>query len=489
MMRYESTRKNYRKVASSEAVQLGMVPTGGLFVPEELPELSEKELEGMLDESYQERAFRILRKFLTDFPIETLREIVLNSYGQNFDSEEIAPIAKLDKEVYLLELWHGPTAAFKDLALQFMPRLLSKAIDRETVILVATSGDTGKAALEGFKDVEGTKIIVFYPKDGVSKMQELQMVTTGGGNTAVVALEGNFDDCQNGVKEIFSDQEFKKQFDQAFSSANSINWGRLAPQIVYWFSAYSDLCNEGEIDFGEKIDIIVPTGNFGNILSSYYAYRMGLPVDNFVCASNENNILTDFLRTGVYDTSREFKKTISPAMDILISSNLERFLFHVSNGSAEKIRGWYEDLDERGKFVVDKRVKEKINGFFYGEYATQRETLETISDTFEEYDYLLDPHTAVGVKCYYKYREKLDNNKKALVASTANPFKFAPAVLRALTGEEHEKDVFETLERLKEITGLEIHRGLKDLKNKSIEHCYTSTKSGIRETIREVLSK
>lgn len=488
MMRYQSTRKNYEKVKSSEAIQLGMVPSGGLFVPEDFPRLSEEEVRAMEDESYQEIAYRVLSKFLTDFSEDVLRDVISNSYSGNFDSEEIVPLTRLGDDLNLLELWHGPTAAFKDLALQFMPRLLTRTMEREMVILVATSGDTGKAALEGFKDVEGTTIVVFYPKEGVSELQKLQMVTTGGDNTSVVALEGDFDDCQSGVKEIFGDNDFKSQFSQAFSSANSINWGRLVPQIVYWFSAYSNLMEEGEIKFGDKIDIVVPTGNFGNILSSYYAHKIGLPVENFVCASNENNVLTDFIRTGVYDANRELKKTISPAMDILISSNLERFVFDITGGDAAKVREWYGELAESGKFTIDEGTKGELDGFFYGEYATEGETLETISKVFDKHEYPLDPHTAVGVSCYYKYRKRAGSERSALIASTANPFKFAPSVVNALTGEK-EEGAFENLRKLKKITGWPVHRGLRNLKDMEIRHDITSTREDIRETIKEILSK
>ncbi len=403
-------------------------------------------------------------------------------------SKRIVPVKEIDEELHLLELWHGPTAAFKDLPLQFMSRLLSKAMDKETAVLVATSGDTGKAALEGFKNVEGTYIIVFYPKDGVSKIQKLQMVTTGGNNTAVIALKGDFDDCQNGVKDIFSDREFKSRFDQEFSSANSINWGRLAPQIIYWFHAYSSLLRKNRIQRGEKVDIVVPTGNFGDILSAYYASKMGLPVGKFVCASNDNNVLTDFFRTGTYNADRQLKKTISPAMDILISSNLERFLFDITGKQSGKIREWYSKLDKKEKFTVDRKTKQKMDEIFHGEYATEEETLHTIGKYYEEHDYPLDPHTAVGVKCYEKYREKQSDEKVTLLASTANPFKFSTAVLKGITGQKTFEDKFENIERLRKKTGWPVHRGLKGLQKKEIKHDYCS-RNKIRKKISEILKK
>lgn len=488
-MRYESTRGNYGKVSPSEAVQLGMVPEGGLFVPEKIPEFSEEELYDMTEEGYQEIAYRILSQYLTDLSEKGLREVISSSYYENFDVEEVAPTVKLRNDQYLLELWHGPTAAFKDIPLQFLPRLLSVGMERETAVLVATSGDTGKAALEGFKDVDGTRIIVFYPDGGVSRLQELQMVTTGGDNTAVVALEGNFDDCQSGVKEVFADEEFKGEFSYAFSSANSINWGRLVPQIVYWFSAYLSLLSAGEIGPSEEVDIVVPTGNFGNILSAYYASRMGLPVGKLVCASNENKVLTDFFRSGIYDTDREFRSTISPAMDILISSNLERFLFHVTDRDPRRVRSWYTALDKNGKFEVDERIREKMGRIFHGEFATQEETLETISRIYEENDYPLDPHTAVGVRCFEKYRERTGSERPTLLASTANPFKFSPAVMEALSDGGFDGDEFEALEKLKEETGWPIHQGLRGLKEAEIKHDYTCPRDGIRNIIQKILSE
>ena len=496
-MKYISTRGNYQAVKSAEAIQLGMVPTGGLFVPQEVPQLEQDEIYDWQESSYQEIAQQVLSKFLTDYSREELEKLVNQAYNEdNFAKSEIAPLVNLEDEEYILELWHGPTAAFKDMALQLMPHLLQAAIDKvdldeDVVILVATSGDTGKAALEGFKNLEGIDIIVFYPEDGVSKIQEYQMITTEGDNTAVVAVEGNFDDCQSTVKEVFGDQEFKellKQSGYRFSSANSINWGRLVPQIIYYFAAYAYLLKDNKIEPGEEINISVPTGNFGNILAGYYAHSMGLPVNKFICASNDNKVLTDFLSTGVYDINREFKKTISPSMDILISSNLERFLFEMTDHDAEKINEWYQQLQAEGKFEIDDETKDKINNLFVGDYATEAETKETIKEVYETDDYLLDPHTAVGVKSYRKVVDELSDEKIAIIDSTANPYKFSRAVLEALTGEKREeKDDFAVLEELQELTEQEVHRALQGLDERKIRHQRNCTSSDIKDEIKDIL--
>mgnify|MGYP006285750785 FL=1 len=497
-MKYISTRGNYEEVKSAEAIQLGMVPTGGLFVPQKVPQLEQDEIFAWQDKSYQEIAQKVLSKFLTDYSQEELEELVNAAYnGENFAESEIAPLVNLEDEQYILELWHGPTAAFKDMALQLMPYLLQAAIDKvnleeDVVILVATSGDTGKAALEGFKNLAGIDIIVFYPQDGVSKIQEYQMITTEGDNTAVVAVEGNFDDCQSTVKKVFGDQGFKellKQSGYRFSSANSINWGRLVPQIIYYFAAYAYLLRDNKIEPGEEINISVPTGNFGNILAGYYAHSMGLPVNKFVCASNDNKVLTDFLATGEYDINREFKKTISPSMDILISSNLERFLFEMTDHDADKINEWYQQLQQEGKFEVDEETKEKINDLFVGDYATEAETKATIKEVYENNDYLLDPHTAVGVKSYQKVLAELSEEKIAVIDSTANPYKFSRAVLEALTGETREdKDDFAVLEELEELSGQEVHRALKGLDEREILHQRNCTSSDIKDEIKDILN-
>lgn len=497
-MDYISTRGNYKPVSVAEAIQLGMVPDGGLFVPETIPQLSEKEICQMQEKSYQEIAIQVLNKYLTDFNENELVDIINSAYNdKTFNHDNIAPVIKLDNGFYILELWHGPTAAFKDMALQLMPYLLVKSIEKlnikkKIVILVATSGDTGKAALEGFKDISGIQIIVFYPDEGVSMIQERQMLTTDGNNTSVVAVKGNFDDCQNSVKEVFADKDFNNKLKDAgyqFSSANSINWGRLVPQIIYYFAAYIDLLEAGEINCGDKINIVVPTGNFGNILAGYYAYRMGLPVNKFLCASNDNKILTDFLETGIYDINRDFKKTISPSMDILISSNLERFLFEITDHDHEKINQWYEDLSNKGRFEIDKLTRKKIKQVFSGEFATGEETKTTIKNIFDDYQYTLDPHTAVGVNAFYKYEENSEGDIEypSIIDATASPFKFGRAVLDALQQDISEKDGFQVLDILKKLTDEEIHRGLKNLDKKEIKHQSKCTTNEIREKIKDIL--
>ena len=496
-MKYISTRGNYKEVSSARAIQLGMVPPGGLFVPREVPQFSREEIYKLQEDSYQEIAYKVLAKYLTDYTEEELKEAISLAYnGENFAVSEIASLVKLQKGEYILELWHGPTAAFKDMALQLMPQLLTKAVEKlgvekEIVILVATSGDTGKAALEGFKDVVGTEIIVFYPKEGVSEIQKQQMVTTGGENTAVVAIEGNFDDCQSEVKQIFSDQEFREELDQSgykFSSANSINWGRLVPQIIYYLATYSRLLSREEIKEGEKINITVPTGNFGNILAAYYATKMGLPANKLVCASNENKVLTDFLSTGVYDINREFKKTISPSMDILISSNLERFLFEITDHDAKKINKWYKELNEKGKFEVDKETKDKIRSLFAGYYADETDCLNTINKTYKNYEYVLDPHTAVGVNCYQQYKKEREETRPVVIASTASPYKFSPAVLKALLDADTASgDEFRIIEALEEKTGWDVHPALEGLKEGERKHNLQARRGEIKERIEEIL--
>ncbi|MGM0471414.1 MAG: threonine synthase [Bacillota bacterium] len=498
-MKYISTRDNYEPVSAAEAIKLGMVPTGGLFVPEEIPQFSTTEIYQMVDSSYQEIAQKVLSKYLTDYSTAEIKEAISKAYSDNnFDEAEITPLYKLSDQSHILELWHGPTAAFKDLALQIMPYLLSQAVEKlalkqDILILVATSGDTGKAALEGFKDVERIKIVVFYPDEGVSKIQERQMRTTGGENTEVVAVEGNFDDCQNSVKDIFGDQEFKQVVSEAgyqFSSANSINWGRLVPQIVYYFVAYSQLLDQGEIKRGDKINITVPTGNFGNILAAYYAYRMGLPVNKFICASNDNKVLTDFLQTGTYDKKREFKKTISPSMDILISSNLERFLFEVTNHNANKVNSWYQQLAESGSFSVDQETHKRISELFVGRFATEEETKETIGEVYEANDYLIDTHTAVAVNSYQQYVADSADKTVTVIDSTANPYKFAATVLEAIDSleEVNKLDEFEILDKLAAKSDTEIHTGLNNLDQEQIQHDYHCQVDEIRVLLKELIT-
>ncbi|MFP4016952.1 MAG: threonine synthase [Halanaerobiales bacterium] len=495
-MKYISTRGNFKKVEAAEAIRTGMVPSGGLFVPESIPGLTIEEISKFQDRTYQEIALEVLELFLTDYSIDELKESIEAAYNRDsFPVEEVAPLVKLNDSFYILELWHGPTAAFKDMALQLMPRLLQQAVkkletDKKIVILVATSGDTGKAALEGFKDLEGIEIIVFYPAEGVSKIQEVQMTTTGGENTHVVAVEGNFDDCQTAVKSVFADEEFNKLFNEncyQFSSANSINWGRLVPQIVYYFSTYAYLLKNQAIEAGEKINISVPTGNFGNILAAYYAYRMGLPVNRFICASNDNKVLTDFLNTGIYDANRDFKRTISPSMDILISSNLERFLFEITEHDSDKINSWYQDLKESGKFQIDKDTLGIIQAIFTGDFSTEKEAERIITGVYKGYNYVIDPHTAVGIGVAVKYLKDNDDNTLTVVDSTANPYKFSEAVLESITNKADKENEYQNLIKLHEITGLEIHRALKNLDQKEVRHKRICNSDKIREEILDVL--
>jgi len=490
-MKYISTRGNYEKVNSAKAITLGMVPNGGLFIPESIPKLNTEEMDKMINTSYQEITANIFNKFLTDFTNDEIEEVIKKAYNNvNFDDEDLTPIKKLNDNLYIMELWHGPTAAFKDMALQMLPHLLIKSKEKlnakeETVILVATSGDTGKAALEGFKNIEGIKIIVFYPEEGVSEVQKLQMNTTNGNNTYVVALKGNFDDCQTGVKNIFSDNEFKAKLDAEnikLSSANSINWGRLLPQIVYYFKAYFDLVKKGEIKKGEKINFSVPTGNFGNILAGYYAKRMGLPVNKFICASNENKILTDFFETGIYDTKREFHKTMSPSMDILISSNLERFLFEMTDKNSEKLNGWYDKLQKTGKFQIDEESLKKMKEIIIAGFCDEKETLKTINETYNKYNYVLDTHTSVAVKVANDL--KLG---KIIVNSTASPYKFSTNVLKGLG--EKMQDEMKAVERISEISKTEIHRAVEGIDKKEIIHKRKTTQNEMKKVVLEILGK
>ena len=496
MMKYISTRGNFQRVSSAEAIRLGMVPEGGLFVPEKIPEMTLNEILALKDYDYPDLAVEILKKYLTDFSEAELRECVDKAYNkENFSVSDIAPLKKLEDDTYVLELWHGPTAAFKDMALQLMPHLLSMAIekgniDREVVILVATSGDTGKAALEGFKDVDGVRIIVFYPQNGVSQIQKAQMVTTGGENTEVVAVNGNFDDCQNAVKSVFGDSEFNEYINKngyRFSSANSINWGRLVPQIVYYFKAYLDLVNEDEIDKGQKTNFVVPTGNFGDILAGYYAYRMGLPVEKLVCASNVNKVLTDIIKTGEYDLDREFKKTISPSMDILISSNLERFLFSITGQNHRIIKKWYKALHRKGKFKIDTFTHNNLTDVISGEYADEEDTKFAINFIFEEYDYLIDPHTAVGVCANKDHDGNVPERWTSVLLSTASPFKFGRAVLSSILERKVDGDDFEIVKQLENVAGTKIHRALKNLEESPVKHKTTCGTDEIKSVIKNLL--
>ena len=471
MMYYRSTRNAELRLKSAEVIKKGLSEDGGLFVPCEIPALSPRDMERLVDMSYIDRAKLVLRKFLTDFTASQLSYCTEGAYGDGkFSSEAVAPVVKLGDNRYILELWHGPTCAFKDMALQILPYFMTTAMkktgeDKTIVILVATSGDTGKAALEGFKDVDGTKIIVFYPGDGVSDMQKLQMMTQEGGNVFVSGIEGNFDDAQNGVKKIFTDRDAAEELSEngyVLSSANSINWGRLVPQIVYYVSAYSDMVKTGEIQAGELVNVCVPTGNFGNILAAYYAKKMGLPIGKLICASNRNNVLTDFIRTGEYNRNREFYTSVSPSMDILISSNLERLLFDISGNDAACVRELMDDLKEQGSYRLSKEMHDKITEQFWGGYCDDYFTKERIYKTFEKTGYTLDTHTAVAVDVYEQYVTETGDQTKTIIASTASPFKFNETVLSAL-GEDSEADDFTLLTRLQEKSGMEIPASLKAL--------------------------
>ncbi len=471
-MNYISTRDLKQQVTAAQAIARGISAEGGLFVPETIPTLTDEDFANLCKMNYPQRASFVLGKFLGDFTAEEVDYCTKGAYVGTFDEDKPAPLHTLCDGTEILELWHGPTCAFKDLALQILPFLLTTSAKKvnggkKTVILVATSGDTGKAALEGFKDVPGTEIMVFYPSDGVSAMQKLQMDTQVGENVCVYAIKGNFDDAQSGVKKIFTDPDVAKKLEEnnmLFSSANSINWGRLAPQIVYYVSAYCDLLNRGEkLDNG--FNVAVPTGNFGNILAAYYAKKMGVPVGKLICASNANKVLTDFLATGVYDRNRSFFTTISPSMDILISSNLERMLFELSDRDASKTVEWQNALKNNGSYKVDAEVKAKLDDLFYGGYCDDAKTKETIKTVFDKFGYLCDTHTAVAVNVAEEYKEKTGDTRPMVIASTASPYKFANSVLSAL-GKNESDDEFDAVEQLKAVSGTVAPTPLAELKGK-----------------------
>ena len=468
-MLYTSTQNNNETVSAAQAIAQGISPEGGLFVPEKFPQYDGITFETLLSLDYRERAKKILGDYLSDFTAEEIADCVDKAYtAEKFGGDNPAPIVSVDHngaQLNIMELWHGPTCAFKDMALQILPHLLTKSLKKtadgkKAVILVATSGDTGKAALEGFKDVENTEIIVFYPSDGVSPMQKHQMNTTGGNNVGVCAIKGNFDDAQTGVKNIFTTDAVinaLKENGLMFSSANSINWGRLLPQIVYYISAYCDMVNAGKINLGDKINIVVPTGNFGNILAAYFANCMGMPVNKLICASNSNNVLTDFINTGEYNKNRDFITTVSPSMDILVSSNLERLLYVLSGRNDVKTKEYMTALKTNGKYTVSDDIKNVVESMFSGGFCSEDETLETIAALYNDAGYLCDTHTAVAVNVYEKYLEATGDNTPAVIASTASPYKFSRAVLSAVEGAEiTEEDEFAIVDTLKEKTSTEI---------------------------------
>ena len=482
-------------VTASQAILYGLAPDGGLYVPAMFPLLPPNKLVALADMTYQQRATAILKHYLEDFTIKEIDEAVAAAYNaEKFDDPVIAPVKRIDGNTHVLELFHGPTLAFKDMALQLLPHLTILAAqkngeNREVSILVATSGDTGKAALEGFKDVPGTSCTVFYPTDGVSDVQKLQMTTTGGSNTHVIALDGNFDDAQTGVKELFSSVTFGASVNvrgKLLSSANSINFGRLAPQIVYYFSAYADLVNQGAVKAGEPINFVVPTGNFGNILAAYYARSMGLPVNKLICASNRNNVLTDFFLTGVYDTRRQFFKTTSPSMDILISSNLERLLFECADRDGELISVWMKQLKESHSYCIGEQRQEWLNAVFAAGCADDMQCADEIRARFERDDYLMDTHTAVASRVLRQYREETGDETLTVIVSTASPYKFAADVLGAIQrrGEEtRHMDAFMAAEMLERLSGVPVPAQVRELHTLPVRHTARCQKNGMAQAV------
>ncbi len=489
-MRYVSTRGNLEKsYSAAEAIREGMVPGGGLFVPESFPKFTLDEINALKELNYQEVSMEVLKKYLSDYTEEEIRECVEGAYSdQNFSHQERTPVVKVEDGVYIMELWHGPTAAFKDMALQLMPRLFVKAREKtnavdDTLILVATSGDTGKAALEGFKNLKGIKVVVFYPEEGVSQVQKLQMITTEGDNLTVSALKGNFDDCQTGVKDIFSDEEFNSSLKGLeLSSANSINLGRLLPQVIYYFKAYAQMLRDNEINLGEKVDFCVPTGNFGNILAGYYAMEMGLPVGKLMCASNKNNVLTDFLQSGTYDKKRDFHKTMSPSMDILVSSNLERFLYHIL-GDADKVAEIYGRFNKEGVFSIEDHELKKIQEIMESGYTDEDMCIKTIKDVFENDKYIMDTHTAVAMNVALRKQTE----RKVVVLSTASIYKFPSSVLKSFG--KQGKTEFQEIDMLNEITGVELHSAVKGIDKLPILHKNCIEKDGMKEFLENLIKK
>ena len=489
---YKSTRNSELRMSASEAILKGLAPDGGLFVPEKLPvlDVSMEELKGL---SYQETAYAVMKQFLTDFTEEELKDCIARAYDAKFDTEEIAPLAKVDG-IYYLELFHGATIAFKDMALSILPHLMTVSakknhVENEIVILTATSGDTGKAALAGFADVKGTRIIVFYPKNGVSRVQELQMVTQKGGNVAVAAIHGNFDDAQNGVKAIFEDQEFAKELagkGYQFSSANSINIGRLVPQVAYYVYAYAKLLENEEIADGEEINVAVPTGNFGNILAAYYAKQMGVPIAKLICASNENKVLFDFFETGTYDKNREFVLTSSPSMDILISSNLERLIYLITGEDSDKTKELMAGLKNGGSYAVTDEMRTKLADFAAG-FASEEETAACIKCIFDKTGYVVDTHTAVAAHVCGQYRSRSEDTRKCVVASTASPYKFVKSVMTAIDGKYQSEDEFALLEELKRVSGVELPQAIRDILDAKALHTLECDADKMKELVRDLL--
>lgn len=489
---YKSTRGGESGISASSAILKGLAQDGGLFVPDRIPEL-DVPMEKLVEMNYQEVAYEVMSRFFTDFTEKELKECIARAYDEKFDTEEIVSLTKAEG-IYFLELFHGATIAFKDMALSILPHLLTAAakknhVENEIVILTATSGDTGKAAMAGFADVPGTRIIVFYPKDGVSPVQELQMTTQKGANTCVAAIRGNFDDAQTGVKKIFGDREFSRELNERgfqFSSANSINIGRLVPQIVYYVYAYASLVKNGEIRKDETVNVVVPTGNFGNILAAFYARRMGLPIGKLICASNENKVLSDFFHTGSYDRNRDFFLTSSPSMDILISSNLERLLYLISQESPEKTRACMEALQKYGRYEIDSQMREGLKDF-YGNYAGEEETEQTIRKIYKDTGYVIDTHTAVAAAVCEKYREESRDLSPVILASTASPYKFTRSVLHSIDPSFDGLSDFEQMDKLSEISNTAVPKAVEELKNAPVRHNTVCEVSEMKDVVRKML--
>lgn len=489
---YSSTRSKKSPVKASEAILKGLSEDGGLFVPEQIP-VFDKTLEELAEMTYGQVAYEVMKLYLTDFTEEELKNCISRAYDSKFDTDEIAPVTEAEG-AYYLELFHGATIAFKDMALSILPHLLTTAarknnVKNEIVILTATSGDTGKAALSGFADVEGTRIIVFYPKNGVSPIQEKQMITQKGSNTYVVGIHGNFDDAQTGVKKIFGDGELAAYMNEKgfqFSSANSINIGRLVPQIVYYVYAYTRLLKEERIKNGEKINVVVPTGNFGNILAAFYAKQMGLPIDRLICASNENKVLYDFFCSGTYDRNRDFVLTSSPSMDILISSNLERLIYRIAGNDPDKNKELMCALSEGGAYTITEEMKKQLSDF-YGNYASEEETAAKIHNLYEETGYVIDTHTAVASCVYDKYKEETKDNKPAVIASTASPYKFTRSVMNAIDHKYDSRGDFELVDLLSEISRVEIPGAIEEIRTAPVVHDHVCEKDEMKQVVMDFL--
>ena len=489
---YKSTRDDSVKVTASQAILKGLAPDGGLFVPESIPSF-DKSLEELSKMSYKEVAYEVMKLMLDDFTEEELKACIDKAYDEKFDTDVIAPLVKADG-AYYLELFHGATIAFKDMALSILPHLLITSakkndVHNEIVILTATSGDTGKAALAGFADVKGTRIIVFYPKNGVSPIQEKQMVTQKGDNTYVIGIKGNFDDAQTGVKKIFGDKELEKEMAEAgfqFSSANSINIGRLVPQIVYYVYAYTRLLADGEIKAGDKINAVVPTGNFGNILAAFYAKNMGLPINKLICASNENKVLYDFFTTGEYDRNREFVLTTSPSMDILISSNLERLIYRIAGNSAKKNSELMESLKNTGKYEITPEMKAQLSDF-YGNYATEAEDAATIKKLYEDTGYVIDTNTAVAATVYEKYKKETGDDTVTVIASTASPYKFTRSVMDAIDSKYDSMTDFELVDELSKISNVAVPQAIEDIRTAPVLHDTVCEVNEMSSSVKKIL--